>query len=126
MNLWQDVVTAALVGTEPKSLTLNLPDNQLGELLQKLNSTDPEGTLLGAAAAIALYQRAGLLPTTDISAQPCEPDDKPCCSPRAGKHLALMLQGKHANLSPEWLAAAESALKRVPERYLPELLALGQ
>ena len=128
MSLWQDVVTAALVGTERQSLRLTPPDNQLGELLQRLNNTDPEGTLLGAAAAIALYQRAGRLPTTDNQPLPeaCEPDDKPCCSPRAGQQLALMLQGEHSKLLPEWLAATELALKRVPERYLPELLALGQ
>lgn len=64
-SLWQDLVTAALVGTERQSLTLTPPDNQVGELLCQLDSTDPEGTLLGAAGAIALYQRSGRLPTTD-------------------------------------------------------------
>lgn len=127
MSLWQDVVTAALVGTERQSLALTPPDNHLGELLRQLDSTDPEGTLLGEAGAIALYQRAGRLPLTDNQPLPqeCEPDDTPCCSSRAGQHLALMLKGEHAKL-PEWLAAAAKAGKRVPERYLPDLLELGR
>lgn len=127
MSLWQDVVTAALVGTERQSLALTPPDNQLGELLRQLDSTDPEGTLLGAAGAIALYQRAGRLPLTDNQPLPkeCQPDDTPCCSSRAGQHLALMLKGEHAEL-PEWLAAAAKSGKRVPERYLPDLLELGR
>jgi hypothetical protein len=126
-SLWQDVVTAALVGTERQSLTRTPPDNQVGELLRQLDSTDPEGTLLGAAGAIALYQRSGRLPTTDNQPllTPCETDDSPTCSPRAGQHLALMLKGEHAELLPEWLAAAAEVGKRVPERYLPDLLELG-
>lgn len=126
MSLWQDVVTAALVGTR-QSLMLTLPDNQLGELLSRLDSSDPEGFLLGAAAAIALYQRAGHLPVTDNQPlpTPCEPDDLPTCSPRAEQHLALMLKGEHAELL-EWLIAASEAGLRVPDRYLPDLLTLGK
>lgn len=125
---WQDVVTAALVGTQRQTLTLNPQDNQLGKLLRRLDSTDPEGALLGAAGAIALYQRAGRLPITDNQPLPtiCEPDDLPGCSPRAGQQLALMLKGEHVEILPEWLATTAEVGKRVPERYLPELLALGQ
>lgn len=60
INLWQEVITNALVGTEKQPLSLTLTDNQLGQLLSKLNSqldaNDKPGVLLSAAAAISLYQ----------------------------------------------------------------------
>lgn len=128
MSLWQDVVTAALVGTQRQSLTLTPLNNHLGELLRRLDSNDPEGTLLSAAGAIALYQRSGRLPLTDNQPLPqkSEPEDNPCCNPRAGQQLALMLKGERTELLPEWLAAASVAGKLVPKQCLPDLLALGQ
>lgn len=126
--MWQDVVTAALVGTERQSLTFTPPDNQLGELLRRLDSTDVEGNLLSAAGAIALYQKAGQLPVKDhqLLLKECEPENQPCCSSRAGHHLDLMLKGEYKELLPEWLKVANEAKKRVLERYLPDLLELGR
>lgn len=126
--MWQDVVTAALVGTERQSLTFTPPDNQLGELLRQLDSTDAEGSLLSAAGAIALYQKAGQLPAKDNQPLPkeCELDNQPCCSSRAGYHLDLMLKGEYKELLPEWLAATAKVGKRVPELNLPDLLELGR
>lgn len=127
-NLWQDIVTTAVVGTERKPLQLTPSADPLGKLLSQLDSSDPESTLLSAAAAISLYQRAGQLPVKDHQPlpQPCEPDDLPSCSLRAAQQLSLMLQGQHSEFLPEWLARAAKARKRVPEEYLPELLNKGQ
>jgi hypothetical protein len=126
--VWQDVVTAALVGTERQSLTFTPPNNKLGELLRRLDSTDAEGSLLSAAGAIALYQKAGQLPVKDSQPLPkeCELDDQPCCSSRAGHHLDLMLNGEYKELLPEWLAATAKVGKRVPDLNLPDLLELGR
>ena len=126
--MWQDVVTAALVGTERQSLTFTPPDNQLGELLRQLDSTDAEGNLLSAAGAIALYQKAGQLPVKDNQPLPkeCEPENQPCCISRAEHQLDLMLKGEHRELLPEWLAATAKVGKRVPDLNLPELLELGR
>lgn len=125
--MWQDVVTAALVGTR-QSLTFTPSDNQLGELLRRLDSTDAEGSLLSTAGALALYQKAGQLPVKDHQPLPkeCEPENQPCCSSRAGHQLDLMLKGEHKELLPEWLAATAKARKRVPDINLPELLELGR
>lgn len=128
MSLWQDIVTTALVGTERRSLTLPPSTGQLGDLLSHLNPSDPEGGLLSAAAAISLYQQAGQLPAKDSQSlpEPCQPDELPCCSPRAAQHLRLMLLGEREKLLPEWLTATAKAGKRAPEHCLPQLLDLGR
>lgn len=128
MNLWQEVVTTALVGTQRRALSLTLPTGQLGDILSDLNSSDPEGALLSAVAAISLYQQAGQLPVKNHQPLPqrCPPDESPCCSTRAGQYLRLMLLKEREKLLPEWLAAAAKAGKRAPEHCLPGLLELGR
>lgn len=128
MNLWQDVITTALVGTERRTLTLTPATNPLSQLLSQLDATDPEATLLSAAGAISLYHRAGQRPITDNHPlpQPCPPEDKPPCSPRAAHYLKLMLQKDRVKLLPEWLAATATAGYRVPDYCLPELLEVGR
>lgn len=127
-SAWQDLVKTALVGTERQPLALTPPAfNQLSQLLNCLDTSDPEAALLSAAAALSLYQRAGTLPIQDLQPllNPCEPDEATCCSPRAGQQLTLMLQGEYAELLPEWLAAVAAAKQRVPEQYLIDLLDCG-
>ncbi|HAA32180.1 MAG TPA: hypothetical protein DCE56_36380 [Cyanobacteria bacterium UBA8553] len=128
MSLWQEVLTTALVGTQRRSLSLNSPTGQLGDLLSHLNPSDPEGLLLSAAAAISLYQQAGQLPVKDNQPLPdlCPPDELPCCSICAGQHLRLMLLKERQKLLPEWLSAAAKAKKRASEYCLPGLLELGR
>src|SRR3954454_4616982 len=127
---WQQLVAAALLGTERRPAPLPPPGEPLGDLLVGLQDADPERRLLAAAAALSLYRRCGELPPTDASplSEQCEPETRPRCSARAGLHLALMLRGggeERAASSaalPEWLAAVVAAGQRVPEESLPELL----
>ncbi len=127
-SMWQSLVTTALVGTQRQALRLNSPDNQLGELLSRLDTSDPETALLSAVSAIALYQRAGKISLSDKprKREPCEPEELLDCSLLSRQHLALILGGKHTQLLPEWLTVAAAARKRVPSEYLPQLLTLGQ
>ncbi len=134
ISVWQEVITTALVGTQRQPLTLNLPNNQLGEFLHRLDQGNPESNLLAHAGAIAIYQIVGILPnkTEQQLPEPCPLDEHPCCSPSAAHDLAFMLKrGDRDNTPPleiliEWLSALATAGKRVPEQYLPELLELGR
>jgi hypothetical protein len=128
MTLWQDILKTAIVGTERNALALSVRNNALGDVLSKLDASAREALLLSAAAAVALYERAGQLPNKDTQALPApsEADDAPCCNARATQHLSLMLSGEHKDVLPEWLAAIASAGKRVPEESLPALLAVGK
>ncbi|MDJ0616302.1 MAG: DUF5691 domain-containing protein [Calothrix sp. MO_192.B10] len=128
MNLWQDLISTALVGTERQTLKTPAIDNPLGKMLHHLDSNDREGSLLGAAAAIAIYQKAGKLSTaTALSLpEPCNQQDLPCCNPLAGQHLTMMLSGEYNQVLPEWLTVAAKVGKRIPPQCLPALLTLGK
>ncbi|MEN9936310.1 MAG: hypothetical protein RLZZ387_2889 [Chloroflexota bacterium] len=128
--LWPSLVVAAALGTERRPPPLSGADGALSELLAALGeSGDPEGALLGAAAAVSLGLRAGRLPAPGDPSEAipaCAPDDLPECPPTAAQHLALMLRGQHRPALPEWLDALASAGYRAPAALLPELLELGR
>jgi hypothetical protein len=128
-ELWEQLVATAVLGVERRTLTPEPSEGALGDLIgQLLNADDTEGALLGAAAASALFQRAGRLAPReqDQTLAACEDDHLPACSPRAARHLATMLGGTHRALLPEWLAALAAAGRRAPAALLPDLLDLGR
>ncbi len=127
--LWADLVAAALLGTERRPPAMPPVGGALGDLLGRLApGEDPPAALLGAAAAVALYQRAGWAPPAGGAPPfpPCPPDDLAPCLPRAGEHLAQMLAGTHAAALPEWLAALAASGRGAPAALLPALLDYGQ
>ncbi len=86
MSLWNEITNTALIGCERKPLSLNRAADKLGGLLTQLDQSDREGALLGAAAIVSLYGRAGSLPSKDTLPLPeaCMPDDAPRCSESVG------------------------------------------
>jgi len=128
MSLWTEIVNTALIGCERKAPSLNGATDKIGGLLAQLDQNDREGALLGAAALVSLYDRAGTLPLNDARPLPeaCEPDDAPRCGERAAIHLAMMLRGEYRELLPEWMAKTAAAGRRVSEELLPPLLELGR
>jgi uncharacterized protein DUF5691 len=128
MSLWAEVTNTALIGCERKPPPLNGARDNLGGLLARLNRNDREGALLGAAALVSFYERAGTLPLKDArpSPQVCEPDASPRCRGAAAARLAMMLRGEYKELLPEWLAKTASSGRRAPEELLPQLLELGR
>ena len=123
-TVWQELLTAALLGTERHPPALPAENGVLANFLARLDSTDPQHFLLQAAGAAALYRQAGRLPVRlPLSViQACEPDEQARCSPAAAARLATMLGGQYRDLIPEWLTRAAAVQKRVPEELLPELL----
>lgn len=128
MSFSTEIINTALIGCERKSLSLGRSADKLGKLLAQLDRNDRENTLLGAAALVLLYERAGSLALKDTQPLPekCVPEAAERCSERAKIHLAMMLRGEYQRLLPEWLAALSGAGKRVPEECLPLLLELGR
>jgi hypothetical protein len=127
MDLWNDIVTTAALGTERRAFVPSA-DEQLGALLARIDPAEHEGALLAAAAAVALYRRAGRLPASATwpAAPECVLDDMPACTPHAERRLATMLEGTNRALLPEWLAALAAAQRHAPHALLPELLELGR
>ncbi|MFN7947367.1 MAG: DUF5691 domain-containing protein [Blastocatellia bacterium] len=128
MNLSQDIIRTAVIGTGRQSFALPAANGALGETLAQLNGDDCEAALLSAAAVTTLYERVGRLPviTKQTAPEPCATDDLPRCNRSATQRLTLMLKGEHREILPEWLAAVASAGQRVSEELLPALLSEGR
>ena len=128
MNIWQDLVKTAVVGTRRQQLKIVKQDNQLGKVLSRLDTNDKEGCLLSAAGTISLHQKAGQLAAIDSkkTLETCDLDDLPYCSQISEQHLGMMLSGGDSRALPEWLKLLAEAKKVVSPKYLPELLALGK
>ncbi|HEX2274169.1 MAG TPA: DUF5691 domain-containing protein [Acidimicrobiales bacterium] len=126
-GVWDGLVATALLGTERRPLTVPRPAGPLGETLARLDEADGEGALLGAAAAVALWRRAGRRATADAGPppEPCPPDEAPRVSAAAGERLAGLLEDGRRRLLGEWLDLAARAGRRAPEEDLPALLDVG-
>jgi hypothetical protein len=126
--LWNDLVNAALLGTERRPYAPPVLTGPLGASLASARDQPPEAALLAAAATLALYRRAGSQPASLPVQQPtpAPAGDLPLCSAAAGRQLALMLTGHHVEALPEWLAQLARAGKRVTSEYLPALLELAR
>ena len=127
-ELWDNLVTTALLGTERRPLTRVQANEALGTALAQFDPNDKEHTLLGVSALLLLYQQAGMVPakTERPEIQPSAPDEKPICSSRAAQHLAIILHERYDKALPEWLEALAQAGQRVPETMLPPLLDFGR
>src|SRR6185503_6702613 len=128
MQLWDDILATAVVGTEQREFKLAVRDDDLGRLLVQIDNTDREGSLLSAASVVALYRSAGIAAPVDTHQlqEVCYQDEASRSSQASGQHLALMLDGEFKEVLPEWLAAMHKARKRVPEEHLPALLDHGR
>lgn len=126
MNLWNDIIKTAVIGTERQTLALTASGDALGNALAQLNNDDREGALLNAAATVALYERAGRLPamTTQSATALCDAEALPRCNARASLRLALILEEQSRDVLTEWLKAL-TAGQRVAEERLPALLDAG-
>src|SRR5215510_8595303 len=128
MQVWDDILATAVVGTEQRDLKLAAREDELGSLLAQIDHTDREGTLLSAASVLTLYRSAGIAPPVETHPMPevCYQDDAIRGSQASGQHLASMLDGEFREVLPEWLAAMNKARQRVPEEHLPALLDHGR
>lgn len=124
-SLWQETVATAIVGTARRAPEPNPAGGALGQVLEALPAATLEQKLLGTAATLALYRRAGQLPTLGpASPAPAEPETQLRCRPAAAARLGTMLAGLYSDLLPEWFALAEG--QRVPEELLPDVLDWSQ
>lgn len=128
-NLWKEITSAALLGTERQSFKPIVASGKLGQLLQIDKTRSPESNLLLSAAILSLYEHAGQQPQKDstVPFTACNLKDQPRCRPRAAHFLQQILQsesGYSQHLS-EWLELAAQNGQRVPEQCLPRLLTLA-
>ncbi|MFI1970426.1 hypothetical protein BLA24_27270 [Streptomyces cinnamoneus] len=122
---WDDLVSAALLGTERRTPPAPPRAGQ-----------DTAGALLDAAALRTVQRRAALLPAPAAARPEAAPEDpRPPLPDAARRRLALLLADRAApgggrrggapdltELLPQWLAAANRHGYRAPAALLPALL----
>ncbi|MER6689072.1 DUF5691 domain-containing protein [Streptomyces minutiscleroticus] len=121
---WEELVTAALLGTDRRTPPGAPPGG------------DAPAALLDAAAVETVRRRAGLRPGPAAAPlEPAAPDPRPVPPPAAGRRLATLLadrpgpgSGRRSTapdlmeLLPQWLAAANRRGFAAPPELLPALL----
>jgi hypothetical protein len=122
---WATLLRAALLGTERNPAPPPPADGSaLGDALAAVAAETPETALLSAAALLAAYRRAGLVPARDDRplAESAAEERASVCPPPATRHLATMLGGTYDALLPEWMEAAARGGFIAPPELLPALL----
>jgi hypothetical protein len=117
---WDDLVAAALIGTDRRPVAASVPEGSPAGLADVLSAREPEERLLGAAAAWTVARRAGAVAGPALAAPaPAEVDERPLApAPR----LRMMLEGTFPSLLPEWLALVAERGLRPPPELVPALL----
>jgi Family of unknown function (DUF5691) len=121
VSAWQDLVTASLLGTERAAVpVIPVP----GSASLDGAPADPAALVLDHAALLTAARRGGRQPgrAGPAAGTAAEPEAAPVVSRAAGRRLARLLGGEHAELLPEWLTTAAGRGRRVPAVLLPALL----
>ncbi|MGG6266821.1 DUF5691 domain-containing protein [Leptolyngbya sp. AN03gr2] len=128
-NLWKEITSAALLGTERQPFKSIVTSGKLGQILQMDETRSSESALLLSAGILSLYQQAGQQPQKDstVPFPACDLNDQPCCRPRAASFLQQILESgsTHSEHLSEWLELAAQKEQRVPEQCLSRLLTLA-
>lgn len=129
--IWDALVTSALLGTERRPPTFPATDGPLGAVLagiRESTSANPAQGLLAAASTVAIYRQAGKLPAHDATPLPAPSPAETLApiSPVSAHHLHSMLNGNNGGALVEWLDAAASYKKYIPDYLLIPLLDIGQ
>lgn len=130
MTLKENLVTAALLGTESYSLEfLNSVDenSQLEQLIQKALTKEDlplESRLLTASALLFSYNRAGLIPfkTEELAElKPSEEDNRQVVNEKIIRAFYLVHEDFPKVLN-DWFKAIDRTGKKIPEEFLPDVL----
>jgi hypothetical protein len=112
--VWEDVVTAALIGTDRRPVPDELPQSWGAELEEPL---DPAHTILMLAARHRALARAGSLPPSSAPGAVAPPNGKPVASRTAHEILVRLLSPPEVDLLNLWLLGATARGQRVAAAY---------
>jgi hypothetical protein len=127
----QQLITAAILGTEQQGVPELLTASHLSERFVQLDGAvaelGRERSLLHAAAMFTLAEKAGrkLAKFNDEFEAPSLAERKPVVSPAAIGHLRTILEMQQ-DLLPEWLLIAAALGKRVPDDCLVPVLQIAE
>jgi len=127
----QQLITAAILGTEQQGMPELLSAASLSESFVQLDASvaelGRERALLHASAMFTLAEKAGrkLAKFNDEFEIPSSSDSKPIVSPAAIGHLKTILDMQQ-DLLPEWLLIAAELGNRVPDDCLVSVLQIAE
>ncbi len=102
VSAWDELVTAALLGTERRTLPVDLPE-PVGRLARA--RAERASALLDAAAGYAAYRHAGARPGSAPEPPPAPRQELDLAPGPAQRLLATLLSGPDTALVEEWLRA---------------------
>lgn len=117
---WDELVAAALIGTDRRPVEADAPPGSPEALEATLGGRGAEDRLLVAAAAWTVARRAGAQAGAPQAVEPVAADGRPLCSAAAASRLELLLEVRE--LVDEWLGLADRAGVRPPPELAPALL----
>ena len=120
---WSALVSAALLGTERTGGTAPIPTAVAGLVA----GADTEQAILAAAASMAVRRRAGRTTSLDQAALPlpAEPDPRPQLSGPPARYVGLAFE-ERPSLAPEVLELVRRTGRRLPDEWLPDLMAFAE
>ena len=120
---WSALVSAALLGTERTGGNAPIPATVAGLVA----GAETEQAILVAAGSMALRRRAGRTTTRDEAPlpQPAEPDPHPQLTGAAARYVGLGFD-ERPSLAPEILELVRATGRRLPDEWLPDLMALAK
>jgi Family of unknown function (DUF5691) len=118
---WDELVSAALLGTERHPVDVGGLPGPVATVASGLSESDSR--LLGAAALATNYRRAGVRALAAVPAPPvAEPESARVVGSAAAIRLDRLLGRNDAELLHEWLIAVAARGLRPPVEALPALL----
>jgi hypothetical protein len=120
---WSALVSAALLGTERTGGNTPIP----ATVDALVAGADPEGAILAAAGSMAVRRRAGRTTTRDEAPLPpaAEPDVRPQLTGAAARYIGIGFE-ERPSLAPEILELVRGTGRRLPDEWLPDLMALAK
>ena len=119
---WSALVSAALLGTERTGGTAPIPAAVAGLVA----GADTEQAILAAAASMAVRRRAGRTTSLDQAPLPlpAEPDPRPQLAGPPARYVGLAFE-ERPSLAPEVLELVRGTGRRLPDEWLPDVMALA-
>lgn len=130
MQLWNDIVDTAMMGTDKKTLELSHagPDFEVvSQAIKQADLPDKEEQFLQWAAFAFNYKQCGFKPLQkpELKMEVAEPEAKPYASAKAHSTLKDIIRFESNSLLNIWLSLCQKNQQLASPEFIPELLYIG-
>lgn len=130
MDLWQDILNTALLGTDKRpAATEGLPADlqEAATLITQNKASDKEEQFLQLAALVFNYRQCGVAPVKKetVGIEPAGAEEKPYCSSHSMQVLKDILDTESIPLLGLWLEQCARKEQLIQPDLLPVVLTLG-